>query len=285
MSESTLNPEIKEIEPRVKVLIIDVQPGTKQNVRISQELFGSDADSIEKFSQLAVTSIHSPKRDVEPDFNERERKSLLHIPDSVEDFAAIVVTGSPYAAYPRDTKEGLFLANWKNELFRFIRAANEHSVPFLGICFGEHALAEALGGKVVKMRSKKGAEVAERAWGEIRKAPAATNDPLLKDLPSKFVAPENHEDIVARLPEGATLLAENEYGVQGFRIGNSWGFEFHSERRPDKVKDFFKDKENLDELKRQGKKPSAIQKLGEKYDATIRSIFSNFLKLAWSGVQ
>jgi GMP synthase (glutamine-hydrolysing) len=283
MSEASQ--EIKEIEPLARVLIIDVQPGLKQNVRISQELFGSDADSIEKFSQLAVTSIHSPNREEESKLIERERKSTLYLPNSVEDFAAIVVTGSPYSADLRKVDEGFFLADWKKDLFKFIHSASEHKVPFLGICFGEHVLAEAMGGRVDKMKSRAGGNVTERGWGEIKKTSEAGSDPLLKDLPPEFLAPENHEDIVVKIPEGATLLAENEYGVQGFRIGNSWGFEFHPERKPERVEKSLEDEKNLTEMREQGKKPEDIKKMGDEYDAAVRNIFSNFLKFAWQQKQ
>ncbi len=283
MSETT--PEIKEIEPRIRVLIVDVQPTVKQNVRISQELFGKDADSIEKFAHLAVTSIKSPKRKENLQTSEREEKSTLYFPESVEDYAAIVITGSPFAAYPREKDGKPFIANWKNELFRFIRAAHERKVPILGICFGEQALAEALGGKVVPMKSKEGVDVWERVWGKIKRAPGSIGDPVMKNLPSEFVAPENHGDVVARLPEGAVLLAENPYGVQGFRIGNSWGFEFHPERKPEVSEEMLANKEELDEMRKAAIDPDRIRDLGKEYSANLRKIFSNFLKVAWAGRQ
>lgn len=283
MTEST--PEIKEIEPRVRVLIIDVQPTLKQNVRIAQELFGKDADSIEKFAQLAVTSIKSPKKEEDLPTSEREEESTLYLPESIEDFAAIVITGSPFAAYSREREGKLFVANWKNELFRFIRSAHEHHKPILGICFGEHALAEALGGKVVQMKSREGEDVWERAWGKIKRAPGSIDDPVMKDLPSEFVAPENHKDVVAQLPEGAVLLAENPYGVQGFRIGNSWGFEFHPERKPERVEKFLAVEENLEGMRKAGINLDETRELGREYNENLRKIFSNFLKFAWAGVQ
>lgn len=277
--------EIKEIEPRARVLIIDVQPVLKQNVRISQELFGKDADSIEKFAQLAITSIKSPKAEKKLSTLEREEASKLYLPESVEDFAAIVITGSPFTARPREKGGKLFIAEWKNELLQFIHAAYEHKIPILGICFGEQALAEALGGKVVQMRSKEGEYVKERAWGKIKRAPGSVNDPVMKGLPSEFIAPESHEDVVARLPEGAILLAENSYGVQGFRIGDAWGFEFHPERKPERVEKFLADEKNIDEIQKSGINPAEMQERGKQYDKNLRKIFSNFLKFAWSGLQ
>lgn len=274
MTEGGIGTEIKEVEPRLRVLIIDMYPGEKRKhvVRISQELFGTDADSVEKFARVVVTSIKTKKPGGEPD--------SLYLPGSVDDFAAIVVTGSPKAAYPVGDGNRLFLASWTKELLTFIRKANEHKIPYLGICFGEQALAEAMGGTVQKMRSKKGEEVEESSWGIVRKAPGANGDPLIGELSDEFVAPENHKDIVARLSEGAELLAENEYGVQGFRIGNSWGFEFHPERRPPKVEEYFGEEKNIESLKQQGKDPEVVRKLGDRYNADLRNIFTNFLEYA-----
>ncbi|OYR81470.1 hypothetical protein DJ72_10795, partial [Halorubrum distributum] len=44
-----------------------------------------------------------------------------------------------------------------------------------------------------------------------------------------FTSFETHSDRVAELPPGAATLARNGHGVQAFRIGSSYGIQFHPE--------------------------------------------------------
>lgn len=280
--------EIKEIEPRGKILVVRLMPKGNVDIQVAQMMFGKQETELEKFAQMMSTGIKIPSKEKEPTFLGREAMAILNLPESVNDIKAMVVLGSPYAAYPR--KEGRFVARWKWEFFKFIRAAVEHKVPILGICFGEQALAEALGGKAVKMEAKDRPEFQpwEAGWSVIRRTEGSFGDPIMEGLGPEFVAAQNHEDTVARLPEGAKLLAENEFGVQGFRIGNAWGFQFHPERLPEKVEDLLKDEENREELRKLGMDPDKILELGKVYaqqEPQVDIIFRNFLRYAWAGVQ
>ncbi|OGM63049.1 hypothetical protein A2961_03340 [Candidatus Woesebacteria bacterium RIFCSPLOWO2_01_FULL_39_21] len=276
--------EIKEVEPRAKILFLNFSPGKEPHIRMAQEMFGSSETSVDKFAQMASLEANVPTREEEPDTLKRESVAKLDLPESVSGFKGIVITGSPFAAYPRETDDNrLFLAAWKNELFTFIRAAVEKNVPILGICFGGQVLAEALGGKVEKMKSSRG-EPYETGWARIYRT-GGTNDPVLQGIQGEFVAAENHEDVITRLPEGAILLADNEYGVQVFRYKKAWGFEFHPERLPETVGQQLKVKVRRERMKGLGQDPDANRKLGEEYDPNIRTIFRNFLHYAWKGVQ
>jgi len=262
--------EIKEVEPRARILFINLSPGARPHI------------------QIAALTIQSPDKNIEPEIARREEKSLLQLPESPDDFAAIVMTGSPFASYTRETGESkLFIARWKKELFDFVRTAVGKDVPILGICYGEQVLAEALGGKTVKMRSSGGESLIETGWAVIRRSPGSVDDPVMRDLPSKFVAAENHEDVVALLPPDAQLLCENKFGVQGFRIKGRkvWGFAFHPERPPEVVREALQLRSRKKRLIIQGQDPDEILRLGEKYDPNIKTIFTNFLQEAWLGVQ
>lgn len=280
--------DIKEVEPRAKILFINFSPGARPHMQMAQAMFGKDTESVESFKQMAALTIQSPEKSIEPEVVGREEQSILQLPESPSDFAAIVMTGSPFAAYPREAGgDRLFLAYWKKELFDFVRAAVGKDVPILGICYGEQVLAEALGGKTVKMRSSGGESLIETGWAVIRRSPGSVDDPVMRDLPSKFVAAENHEDVVALLPPDAQLLCENKFGVQGFRIKGRkvWGFAFHPERPPEVVREALQLKAKRKRLISQGQDPDEIQRLGKKYDPNIKTIFTNFLQEAWLGVQ
>lgn len=282
-----------EIEPRARILFFQLSPGAEPHLLMASHMFGP-RESPEQFRQMMTVETKTATAKEQPDILIREKETRLDLPESVEDFQGIVITGSPFVAYPRETEERgekeLFIAKWKYDLIKFIRAAVEHDIPILGICFGAQILAEALGGKVVKMKTEKGEEVWETAWSVIKRAPDSSDDPIMEGLPSEFVAPQNHTDIVARLPEGAVLLAENEYGVQGFRVereGKSvaWGFQFHPERPAAVVEKALASEKHRQRMKNAHLDPEKIAQRGEYYQGEVTRIFSNFLKHIWSGAQ
>ncbi|WP_251342137.1 type 1 glutamine amidotransferase [Haloplanus halophilus] len=122
-----------------------------------------------------------------------------------------VVTGSRASVYWDEP--------WIDDLLDWIGEAADRGLPILGVCYGHQALATALGGRVEAM------DDIEIGYREIDRA----DDPLFAGVDAPLVAFETHSDRVVDLPPGATLLAENERGVQAFRRGDCWGVQFHPE--------------------------------------------------------
>ncbi len=127
------------------------------------------------------------------------------------DYDGFIVTGSKSSVY--DDEE------WIQETAAWIRGAIEDGLAGLGVCFGHQLLAQALGGTVEGMGEY---ELGYRTIDRVE-------DPLFEGIDSEFLAFATHSDRVTELPEGATRLAENEYGIQGFRSGSTAGVQFHPE--------------------------------------------------------
>ncbi len=128
------------------------------------------------------------------------------------DVDAGVITGSKASVYWDDP--------WIDEAAAWTGEAIDRGIPVLGICFGHQLLADLLGGAVEPMGEY------EIGYREIERTAA---DPVLAGLGDRFTVFTTHSDRVVELPTGADLIAENDYGVHGFRRGHVVGIQAHPE--------------------------------------------------------
>lgn len=139
---------------------------------------------------------------------------------AAEDAAAelVVVLGGPMSAFDDHTHP--FLAD-EVALLR-TRLAND--APCLGICLGAQLLACAAGAEV--FRGAAGLEVgaAPVAW-----TAAGQADEVTGGLGAELVVAHWHEDTFGPVPGGVLLARSRRYEQQAFRLGNSYGLQFHLE--------------------------------------------------------
>lgn len=127
-------------------------------------------------------------------------------PKAVEDYDGYIITGSRHGVY----EDFPFIA----PLMDFIRDAYAKDIPQIGICFGHQAIAQALGGKVIK--SPKGWGVGIRKVDVVKKADWMTNASDTLDL--IYV----HQDQVIEAPEGAEILAGDDFcPIASFAMGQT----------------------------------------------------------------
>jgi GMP synthase (glutamine-hydrolysing) len=151
---------------------------------------------------LEVTRVELDEGDPLPDWRE---------------FPAIVVMGGPMGAY--DEADHPWLVDEK----RLLREAVEADTPVWGVCLGAQLLAAALGARVYR-----GAQP-EVGVLPVHLTSEAADDPVFRDAPSSFPTLQWHGDSFD-LPEGAALLASSPaYPHQAFRVGRSYGLQFHIE--------------------------------------------------------
>jgi GMP synthase (glutamine-hydrolysing) len=149
-------------------------------------------------------------------------------PDS-EAYDALVVTGSRASVYWDEP--------WIDETRAFVRDALDRGVPALGVCWGHQLLADALGGTVEPMGEY------ELGYRTVRHSGAD----LFDGVPEEFTVFTTHSDAVTELPEGADRIAENDYGIHGFRHGNVYGLQSHPEYDPETAEDVVRGKDHLPE--------------------------------------
>jgi GMP synthase (glutamine-hydrolysing) len=151
---------------------------------------------------LDVTRVELDEGDPLPDWREHP---------------AIVVMGGPMGAYDEADHP------WLVEEKRLLREAVEAGTPVWGVCLGAQLLAAALGARVYR------GEQPEVGVLPVHLTSDAARDPVFGGAPSSFPTLQWHGDSFD-LPEGAALLASSPaYLHQAFRVGRSYGLQFHIE--------------------------------------------------------
>jgi GMP synthase (glutamine-hydrolysing) len=181
------------------------------------------------------------------------------------DADAFVITGSSSSVTER--------APWMLRAEGLVREIVRARTPLFGICFGHQMIAQALGGEVT--RNPLGREM-----GTVR-VDRVADDPIFSGLPRAFDVQATHVDSVARLPEGARLLATTSLDpIAAFAIGSLVkAVQFHPEFDADIIRGYLTARAEI--LRGEGRDPEAL--LARVHDGTRgRDILRNFAKLASS---
>lgn len=169
---------------------------------------GGDAGS-ELFASLVTEAGHR--------FDEWSFASATPPPRPLDSYDAVLVFGGAMHVDQEDRHP------WLRDESDWLRNLLERRVPTLGICLGSQLLAQAAGARVGPLAE------AEIGWSEVELTDAGARDPVLSELPLRFVALQWHH-YAHELPDGAAALAESPASLQGFRLGETcWGVQFHPE--------------------------------------------------------
>jgi GMP synthase (glutamine-hydrolysing) len=147
------------------------------------------------------------------------------LPQGVQlgDFDGVWLSGSPYNVYWLDQPS-------VRDQIELARSVWEAGVPSFGSCWGLQLMTAALGGTVHLNPRGREIGVARR----IRPTEASRYHALLRGKERTFDALCSHEDEVATLPSGATVLAANETSAVQAMVVNGegrsfWGVQYHPE--------------------------------------------------------
>ena len=134
-----------------------------------------------------------------------------HLPEGVEDFSAVILSGSPYSVRASDAP---------HPDLSFFRGKK----PILAVCYGEQYLAHFFGGEV--------APSDVREYGRAHLVYLKENEPFLADIPANSQVWMSHSDTIKALPTAGVRLAstpdvENAaYRIEG---EETYAIQFHPE--------------------------------------------------------
>lgn len=133
-------------------------------------------------------------------------------PDSVRAADGWLITGSRHGVYEDHP--------WIPPLEAFIREAYAERVPVVGICFGHQIVAQAMGGKVERYAGGWAVGATEYDFGDETLRLNAW-----------------HRDQVIRVPEGARVVASNDFCANAALLYDDRAFtvQAHPEFRPEFV--------------------------------------------------
>ncbi len=146
-----------------------------------------------------------------------ERRFRHARPDDVS-ADLVVAMGGPMGAYEASRHPFLF-----DEL-SVMRARLAQGRPVLGICLGAQLLAASAGARVYP-----GESGFELGVFPVALTNEATVDPVFSSMPPSFDVAHWHGDTFDEVPGAVRLAGTSRYPQQAFRLGDSYGLQFHPE--------------------------------------------------------
>ena len=144
------------------------------------------------------------------------------LPVDLTEEDVLVVMGGPMGVADIGKAE----TPWLAPVVDLLRARLAKDWPNIGVCLGMQLLAHAAGAKVSPMADAAGVRLREVGWGRLD---FVGTDAITRGLPASIEVLHWHGD-GCELPIGASLLASTKVcPVQMFRLGRSFGMQFHPE--------------------------------------------------------
>lgn len=144
------------------------------------------------------------------------------LPATADEVDALIIGGNTVSTHEAHERPDVAAE------IRLAASALETGTPYLGICFGAQALAEAVG------CGNAGRADGISEFGFYPITPTEAGRGILDGLDHVF---QSHYAACLATPPGAVLLASSEhFEVQAFRIGErAYGLQFHPDARDDMI--------------------------------------------------
>lgn len=177
--------------------------GILKTDRVREEFVDRHGDYPDMFHQLLRDAARAAAVP-EPAFRDYDVQHG-HYPADVLECDGYVITGSRDSVYDDHL--------WIAELSDFVLNLHHRRHKLIGICFGHQLIAQVLGGET---------RAADVGWAVGVHASRVIAAPgWMQPHQEQFALLSSHKDQVTRLPEGAALLAENDFCPNAaFTIGD-----------------------------------------------------------------
>ena len=144
------------------------------------------------------------------------------LPEDLGEKDILIVMGGPMGVADIGKPE----TPWLAPVVDLLRARLANDWPNIGVCLGMQLIAHAAGARVKPMTDTSGRRLREVGWGRLD---FVGTDAITRGLPASIEVLHWHGD-GCELPAGASLLASTKVcPVQMFRMGRSFGMQFHPE--------------------------------------------------------
>jgi GMP synthase (glutamine-hydrolysing) len=152
-----------------------------------------------------------------------ERTGLPEI--DLDDYAAIIVGGSPFDMSTPDDEKSPIQKKIENEFMALFERLAAADFPFLGACSGSALLGKFCGARISNRYGEPVGGV------DVTLTDKGRRDPLLEGFPRTFRVLLGHKEACDEPPPGTVLLASStDCPVQMFRLGrNLYATQFHPE--------------------------------------------------------
>lgn len=140
---------------------------------------------------------------------------VLPQPQNFDDY---LITGGKYSVYEH--------YDWQEKLFDFIRELHIKTIPLVGVCYGQQAIAHALSGTVTR---------SEKGWGVGLMPVDVVRGTGWAEPKTEVLLHAMHQDQVTELPFGAETFLSSEFcPISGFTLGTHFlAIQQHPDFTPD----------------------------------------------------
>jgi len=190
-----------------KILVLQLRP---ENDASDEEF-----EAIVKFSHRPINLFHR----IRMERNELPSKTSLN------NYSAVIVGGGPSNVSSEENSKYPEQKLFEPKLRKIIDEIIDKDFPYLGACYGLGILAQQLGGIVNETYSEDVGAV------QIQLTNYAQNDPIFKNMNSKFYAYVGHKEAVSELPNNVSVIGTSTTcPVQAIKYkSNIYATQFHPE--------------------------------------------------------
>ena len=191
---------------------------------------------------------------------------------------------APKNKFPDDSFDGIILSGglitvsekkkypYLTKLIKLIKEYAKEDIPILGICLGQHLIADAFGGKVEEM---------DELEVGFQKITIKKRNALLKGVPKEFYAFNYHEQHISQLPKDFENFASSDKckpHLIKHKTKPIFGIEFHPEYDKHTAVEILKYLK--DEIEEEGFNVGGLIKDTDKYSERVsKKIYENFINV------